>query len=76
MAGEPFGTSAGRPERVAYRDVRHEHRAPFCREQNGTPKGRPQGARHGGRASTQLTGRVVDLFTSAQPSTSTYRALQ
>jgi hypothetical protein len=26
MAGQPFGTSAGRPEGVAYR-VRHEHRA-------------------------------------------------
>jgi hypothetical protein len=27
MAGQPFGTSAGRPEGVAYREVRHEHRA-------------------------------------------------
>jgi hypothetical protein len=26
MAGQPFGTSAGRPEGVAYREVRHDHR--------------------------------------------------
>jgi hypothetical protein len=66
MAGQPFGTSAGRPEGVAYREVRHEHRAPFRRERNGTPEGRPSGARHGGRASTQLSGRAADLFTSSQ----------
>ncbi len=27
MAEQPFGTCAGRPEAVAYREVRHDHRA-------------------------------------------------
>ncbi len=27
MAGQPFGTSGGRPREVAYREVRHAHRA-------------------------------------------------
>jgi hypothetical protein len=27
MAGQPFGASARRPEGVAYKEVRHEHRA-------------------------------------------------